>query len=279
MRVRKRGIAAAAAGAALTVALAGCGGGQSHSSSGASPVESTTAAKAKQRTDASTVLVAAARKTAEQASYKTVQTGTGGSDRSEMFFQQEPNASDIQSWGEKTDDNLSGFNHMISVGNTIYTKSDHVPGKSWYRTDLSGGSDHGRPRAAGFVDEVAGSLAATGSTAWVGEEQVGGRPADHYRGTVVFEELAQYTGPAIKDDVRDYYVKLAKRRGETSADLDMWVGKDDLVLKSQQVTTGSKGQDQVVEEYSDFGAVPAITAPPADTVATWDEFVAGKAKP
>lgn len=274
MRVMGRGTVAAAAGAALTVVLAGCGG-ESHNS-GASRVEDEAA---KKRTDARTVLVVAARKTAEQASYKTVQTGEGGSDRSEMLFQQKPYASVIMSWGKKTEDNPSGFNHMISMGDAIYVKSDHVPGKSWYRMDQNGGGDPGNSRAAGFINEIAGALAATGSTSWVGEEQVGGRPADHYRGTVVFDELAHYTGPAIKDDVRDYYVQLAKRRGETSAVLDMWVGKDDLILKSQEVTTGSKGQEQVFEEYSDFGAVPAITAPPADTVATWDEFIAGKTKP
>ncbi|MFE3499027.1 hypothetical protein [Kitasatospora sp. NPDC059160] len=275
---------AAAAGAALTLALAGCGGeshggGEPHGGDAARSGNEAATKRADARTDARTVLMAAARKTAEQASYKTVQTGGGGSDRSEMFFQQQPYASAIKSWGEKSEDNPSGFNHIIATGDGIYMKSDHVPGKSWYRMDQKTAGSPGSARAAGFVNEIAGSLASTGSTSWVGEEQVGGRPADHYRGTVVFDELAHYSGPAIKDEVRDYYVQLAKRRGETSADLDMWVGKDDLVLKSQQVTTGSKGRSEVVEEYSDFGAVPAITAPPADTVATWDEFVAGKAKP
>ncbi|WHM40310.1 hypothetical protein [Streptomyces sp. BPTC-684] len=32
---------------------------------------------------------------------------------------------------------------------------------------------------------------------------------------------------------------------------------------------GAKGPGLVVDEYADFGAVPAITPPPANTVATW----------
>ncbi len=275
MRVTGRGIAAAAAGAALTMVLAGCGGESHSSAAGASQAGDKAANK---RTDAPTVLMAAAKKTAEQASYRTIQTGEGGSDKSEMLFQQQPYASSITSSGKKSADNPTGVNQVIVTGDAAYIKSDQIPGKSWYRMDKPASSGPSNARAAGSINEVAGALAATGSTSWVGEEQVGGRAADHYRGTVVFEELARYTGPAIKDEVRDYYVQLAKRRGETSAVLDMWVGKDDLVLKSQQVTTGSKGQAQVFEEYSDFGTVPAITAPPAETVGTWDEFIAGTAK-
>ncbi|MER7674571.1 hypothetical protein ABTY61_39760 [Kitasatospora sp. NPDC096128] len=270
---------AAAAGAALTVVLVGCGGGESHSSTaGASPAGDKAANNASKRTDAPTVLMAAAKKTAEQASYRTIQTGEGGSDKSEMLFQRQPYASAITSWGEKTADNPTGVTQVMVTGDVGFMKSGQIPGDRWYRMDKPATGGASNARAAGSVNEVAGALAATGSTSWVGEEQVGGRPADHYRGTVVFEELARYTGPAINDEVRDYYVQLAKRRGETSGVLDIWVGKDDLVLKSQQVTSGSKGQAQLLEEYSDFGTVPAITAPPAETVGTWDEFLAGMAK-
>ena len=92
MRVTGRGIAAAAAGAALTMVLAGCGGESHSSAAGASQAGDKAANK---RTDAPTVLMAAAKKTAEQASYRTIQTGEGGSDKSEMLFQQQPYASSI----------------------------------------------------------------------------------------------------------------------------------------------------------------------------------------
>ncbi|MGP8296550.1 hypothetical protein ACTPOK_00965 [Streptomyces inhibens] len=276
MQVKGKDIVVAVAGAALTMVLAGCGGGSDRG--GASRGKNEADGR---RTDARAVLMAAVKKTGKQTSYKTVQTGEGGSDRSEMLFQKEPAATVIKAWGKKSPINPSGFHHMIFLGGATYVKSDKVPGKSWYTMDLGGDSDSNDSsdsRAAGYIREFAGALAATESTKWVGEEKVGGHPADHYRGTVVLDELAKYTGPAIKKDVRDYYVELAKKQGMNSVVIDMWVGKDDLVLKSQESGKGKKGQEVLVEEYSDFGAVPKITAPPAKTVATWDEFIAGKAK-
>ncbi|MFK4070677.1 hypothetical protein [Streptomyces sp. NPDC029674] len=59
-------------------------------------------------------------------------------------------------------------------------KTDSVPGKKWYSMDLGG--DMSSPRAAGYVPEFAGALAATDATRWVAEEKAGGRAADHYRG-------------------------------------------------------------------------------------------------
>ncbi|ORT55582.1 hypothetical protein [Streptomyces sp. CB03238] len=91
-------------------------------------------------------------------------------------------------------------------------KTEKVPGKSWYRMDLGGYTAAGDMRAAGYVDEFAGAPAATEPTAWIAEEKVGGRPADHYRGTVVLDELAAYSGPALEKGLRDGYVAEAKSR-------------------------------------------------------------------
>ncbi|MEV5978323.1 hypothetical protein [Streptomyces sp. NPDC052114] len=270
-----RGIVVAAVGAALTAVLAGCGadGGDGGSGGGKGGARN-------DRTDAHEVLLAAARKTGAQSSYKTVQTGEGGSERSEMLYQKKPAATVVKAEVEKSASSPTGISHMISLGGTAYVKSDGVPGKSWYSIDLGGsGDDGGTPRAAGYLKEFAGALAATRSTAWVAEEKVGGRPADHYRGKVVLDELATYSGPALSKGLRDLYVEMAKKQGMRSVVIDMWVGKDDLVLKSRETGKGKKGREVIDEEYSDFGAVPRITAPPAASVATWDEFLAGKAQP
>ncbi|QEV16871.1 hypothetical protein CP975_04590 [Streptomyces alboniger] len=250
--------------------------------SGQAPVMCTPGKAAQDdRKDARAVLAAAARKTAAQSSYKTVQTGQGGTDRSEMLYQKKPAASVIKAEVSKSAANPTGVSHMLSMGGSTYVKTDKVPGKSWYSMDLGGGADGGggAPRAAGYVAEFAGALAATKSTAWVAEEKTGGRAADHYRGKVVLDELAEYTGPALSKDLRDLYVSVAKKQGLESVVIDMWVGKDDLVLKSRETGEGKKGREVINEEYSDFGAVPTISAPPAGSVATWDEFIAAQARP
>ncbi|WP_371650109.1 MULTISPECIES: hypothetical protein [unclassified Streptomyces] len=299
MRVWGTGIALATAGAALAVMLSGCGSGESEhdgpdggGAKGGTGVpeperaEDEGAASGKGAAKGSgkgaevrAALTAAARKTGEQASYKTLQTGAPGSGRSEMLFQKSPSASAIKSWSKPSSANPSGFSQVISLGGKTYIHTDEVPGKSWYTMDDTAyaGADKGsgESRAAGYVPEFAGALAASPSTRRLGEERVGGRPADHYRGTVVVDELAAYTGPAIDKGVRDSYVASTRQQGMSSVVIDLWVGKDGLVLKSREEGRGSKGPGLVVEEYSDFGAVPAITPPPANTVASWNEYVDG----
>ncbi|TGA91861.1 hypothetical protein [Streptomyces sp. MZ04] len=282
MRARGKGIVTAAMGAALTIMAAGCGGdggsdrgdaGKDNGKGGDDKSHARTDARA----DARAVLLAAAKKTGAQTSYKTVQTGQGGTDRSEMLYQRKPAATVIKAEVTKSAAAPDGISHMVSLGGTTYVKTDKVPGKSWYSMDIGGGA--GAPRAAGYVPEFAGALAATKSTKWIAEEKVGGHPADHYRGTVVLSELADYTGPALDEDLRDAYVEGAEKQGMKSVVIDMWVGKDDLVLKSRETGEGSKGREVINEEYSAFGAVPKIAAPVAGTVATWDEFISAQATP
>ncbi|MFJ8646440.1 hypothetical protein ACIRNI_09975 [Streptomyces sp. NPDC093546] len=268
----------AAAGAALTMVLTGCGGDAGQGKGGSDRADGASRSDDdSRRTDPRAVLTAAVEKMDAQPSYKTIQTGHGPDDpgsRSEMLFQRKPSATVMKT------KSATASQHMIFAAGRIYVKTDAIPGKSWYTMDLGGadGGDAGNSRAAGYITEFAGALAATDSTAWVAEEKVAGRPADHYRGTVELDRLASYEGPAMKKDVRDSYVQLAKKQGLKSVVIDMWVGKDDLVLKAQESGTTPKGQQRLTEEYSDFGAVPPVTAPSAKTVATWDEFVAGMAK-
>ncbi|MFH8613002.1 hypothetical protein ACH4D5_36580 [Streptomyces sp. NPDC018029] len=274
-----RGIVMAAVGAALATVLAGCGSDSDDGGdSGDGAARDKDTAASDERKDARAVLLAAAKKVGAQSSYRTVQTGQGGSDRSEMLYQKKPAATVIKAEVGKSAANPDGVSHMISMGGTTYMKTDKVPGKKWYSMDL-GGDGGGAPRAAGYVSEFAGALAATDSTRWVAEEKAGGRTADHYRGKVVLDDLAKYTGPALSEDLRDSYVSMAKKQGLTSVVIDMWVGKDDLVLKSRETGEGKKGREVVNEEYSRFGAVPTISAPPAGSVATWDEFIAAQAQP
>ncbi|MFD7167067.1 hypothetical protein [Streptomyces violascens] len=69
-----------------------------------------------------------------------------------------------------------------------------------------------------------------------------------------------------------------EQAGKTQVVLDVWVGKDDLVLKSQQSGKGKQGDEVVTEEYSDYGVASKEEAPPASAVLTWDEYMAALSK-
>lgn len=168
--------------------------------------------------------------------------------------------------------------YSIVTGGFVYTKTDQVPaiGKSWFKIETKGGTDPNR--VEGLLPDHLGALGATSTTKWVGDEAVGGHPADHYQATVVMADPAKYDGPAMNDVSRDGYVVGAKQAGKTQVVLDVWVGKDDRVLKSQESGKGKQGDEVVTEEYSDYGVAPKGEAPPASAVLTWDECTAALSK-
>ncbi|MER5889515.1 hypothetical protein ABT160_37305 [Streptomyces sp. NPDC001941] len=268
----RRDVVTVALAAALAMAMVGC---QDSKGSDGKAGGDTSGATDARRTDPAGVLRKAVEKTGAQASYKTVQTGENGTSRSDMLYQRTPAASSMTSATKKSADTPDGLIRFLSVGGTMYVASAQVPGKSWYSmSGGEGGEGGGAARAAGYIDEFGGALAATENTRWVAEETVGGRKADHYRGTVDFAALSAYKGTAFTKEARERYTLLAKRNHRKSAVIDMWVGKDGLVLKSHETTTDSKGKKDVLnEEYSDFGAVPKITAPPADQVLTFEQWI------
>ncbi|MFJ3234362.1 hypothetical protein [Streptomyces sp. NPDC086787] len=273
MRAVRRDVITVALAAALASGVVGC---QDSKSSEGKADDDTSGGTEVRRTDPAGVLRTAVKKTGTQASYKTIQTGENGTGRSDMLYQRNPAATSMTSVTEKSADAPDGMIRLLTVGGTMYIASAKVPGKSWY--SIQGMEGGGAPRAAGYIDEYGGALAATENTRWVAEETVGDRKSDHYRGTVDFAALAAYKGTAFPKEARERYTLLAKRNHLKSAVIDIWVGKDDLVLKARETSTDTKGKKDVLnEEYSHFGTVPRITAPPANQVLTSDQWLDAQA--
>ncbi|MFE9408135.1 hypothetical protein ACFYN0_04970 [Streptomyces sp. NPDC006704] len=262
----------------LSVGLTACGGsGTSGSGTGggdAKKQDAKSAAAASQRKDAASVLPAAAKKMGEQNSYRTRQSGASADEpSSDMAWQRTPFFSSMRIHGNKTADNPSGETYLVDTADGAYTKTDKIPGKDWFKIDPSGEKKTDMSRSRGLVTELLGALNATGSGKWVGSEQIGGHPTDHFRGTVNIAELAKYQGAAMTKDSHDWYVDVMRKNGKEQAVIDVWVGKDDLVAKSQETSSGEKGQETIVEEYSDYGTSLKAEVPPADKVATFDEYI------
>ncbi|WP_159047897.1 hypothetical protein [Streptomyces sp. WM6378] len=253
----------------LAVGLTACGGGGTSGGDGKK-----SGASASQRMNAGAVLAAAAKKTREQNSYRTRQSGGSSEDGvTDMAWQRTPFFSSMQVHGKKTKDNPSGETYLVDTADGAYTKTDKIPGKDWFKIDPSSDKKSDRSRSRGLLTEFLGALNATGTAKWIGTEQVGGRPTDHFQGTVTIAELAKYQGPAMDKESHDWYVDVMQKGGKEQAVIDVWVGKDGLVAKSREVSSGKKGQEQIVEEYSDYGTGLKAEVPPADRVATFDEYI------
>ncbi|MFI5985207.1 hypothetical protein ACIBEA_30645 [Streptomyces sp. NPDC051555] len=267
---RLRTCAVPVAGAVvLSMGLTACGGGSAGDSDAAKGETGES-----QRKDAAAVLTAAAKKTGEQNSYRTHQSdGSATGPASDMAWQRTPFFSSMMIHGAKTADNPSGETYLVDTADGAYTKTDKIPGKDWFKIDPSGEKKTDTSRSRGLLTELLGALNATGSAKWVGAEQVGGRPTDHFRGTVNFAELAEYQGPAMNKESHDWYVDVMRKGGKEQAVIDVWVGKDDLVAKSREVSSGQKGQETIVEEYTAYGTSLKAEIPPADKVATFDEYI------
>ena len=220
---------------------------------------------------AAAALRAAAAKAALQSSYRTARTGPEGSgQRSVMVFDGTP-AYEIESWGNPVyGSSGDGHQHMILMGGLMYSRAENLPGKSWFSMKF-GTSEAG---AKGFLSTFLGCLATSDDVARVATEDVGGRPAEHYRGTVDLTTLAGYQGTAVNWFERDMFVGDAEDHGLAKVGIDVWIGKDGLPVKARESGSGSKGVYSVTEEYSGFGVDPRITAPAAADVRSMDDFLA-----
>ncbi|MFC8449262.1 hypothetical protein [Kitasatospora sp. NPDC057223] len=221
---------------------------------------------------AAAALRAAAAKAAKQNSYRTARTGPAGSGQRSLMVFDGTKASEIESWGNpEYGSSGDGHRHMILMDGLMYSRAENLPGKSWLSMKF-GSSEAG---AKGFLSALLGSLATSDDVARVATEDVGGRPAEHYRGTVELTALAGYRGAAINWFERDMFVREAEDHGLAKVGIDVWIGADGLPVKAQESGSGSKGAYSVTEEYSAFGADPRITAPAAADVIAMDDLLGG----
>lgn len=286
--IRKTAIAVTSAALVMGLAACGSGNGSDSKASDGNGGRSGDAAVG-QRADAPAVLKAALAKMAQQNSYRTVETGKSGSEpesRAEIAFQNEPEATETKTSGEKSEST-----HLLSIGDVMYIATSDIPGKSWYtmdeldsapKTPAPSGEklkENPRRRVQGSMKKwVSALLAVSKDLRHTGRETVAGRATDHYRGTVVLADLEHYEGPAMTKDYRDLYLLQTKKSGMDKTEIDVWVDKDGLIAKEEEKGRSPKGDERITEEFSDYGVDPKIKAPDRKDVAAWSEYVAAAGK-
>ncbi|MFG2880354.1 hypothetical protein ACGFYU_35965 [Streptomyces sp. NPDC048337] len=165
--------------------------------------------------------------------------------------------------------------NQIMIGDDIYTHSDKpVQGKSWMKMNLN---KDGKPRYRLNDDpaEYLALLLGQEKLTLVGEEQIDGAAARHYKGSFTNADLlkADESTKAMEEANRQYLRQAVK--DVTSLDVDLWIGKDGYPVRVDSARTIDKGTTKISAKFSGYGTAAPVVAPPADQVADFDEVMKG----
>lgn len=117
-----------------------------------------------------------------------------------------------------------------------------------------------------------------GEVELIGEEEVNGAPATHYRFTVDLEQAAE----AASDEARAYVQQQIEVLGVTELPTDLWLDEANRIVRQFYVLdlgtvdapgTAIDGEVATTIEYFDFGGDIEVSAPPADQVTDFAELL------
>ncbi|MFH8471243.1 hypothetical protein [Streptomyces sp. NPDC018000] len=115
-------------------------------------------------------------------------------------------------------------------------------------------------------DQGVKSLLASGDVKKVGQEDVRGVATTHYSGTVDVAELTAKNSELDADQVAQLKKQLSDV-GITTEKIDIWVDKNDLLVKKTERGKMKTGELNSTLYYSDYGTKVSVEKPPAgDTV-------------
>ncbi|MCX4527520.1 hypothetical protein OG982_17875 [Streptomyces sp. NBC_01551] len=161
------------------------------------------------------------------------------------------------------------------IGDTVYTQMDKpVDGKTWMRIDLA---KDGKPGVRLNEDpaEYLAMLLGQEKLTLVGTEKAGGTETRHFKAVLTHEDLlkADESGKVMEQKNRDYLHEAVKHL--TAFEADVWIGADGYPVRVDAVSTDKDGASRTTAKFSDYGSVPAIAAPAADDVISFDDLMKG----
>ena len=106
------------------------------------------------------------------------------------------------------------------------------------------------------------SLLASGDVKKVGEEDVRGVPTTHYSGTVDVAKLTEKSSALDAKQLAELKKQLADT-GITTEQVDIWVDKNDLLVKKSESGQMKTGEFNSTVFYSDYGSKISVEKPPA----------------
>ncbi|MER7865778.1 hypothetical protein ABTZ90_01680 [Streptomyces cellulosae] len=280
--------------AAVVVGLAGCQDGDGGADKGGKKAGASSGAQS--RTEAAEVLQAAFKKTSEAKSSKirmTVETSGAAAEAGTVEM------SGVQGWDPAVMDvTMKGGAfaaggaggpeqiRMIMLDGVVYMdlgeeQAAQMDGKRWMKMDFkavadASGDPQVRKQVTGGLENMnqdpaqqLALLLESPSLKHVGPEKVDGVEAQHYKGTLSFEEMvdANTSFDLLSKKERDELVAMAEKSGMKGYDTEIWVNEDDLPVKMVVGMTMAQGSMTMTSHFSDYGAKADVQAPPAgDTV-------------
>ncbi|GGU34678.1 hypothetical protein [Streptomyces lavendofoliae] len=99
----------------------------------------------------------------------------------------------------------------------------------------------------------------------VGPEKVGGVEAQHYKGTLTFQDMVKSDKSleVLTEKERQELVDRAEKSGIKGYDTEVWVDGDGFPVKMDLGMTMPQGTVEITANYSDYGVKAAVVAPPA----------------
>ncbi|MFG2618483.1 hypothetical protein ACGFXC_12735 [Streptomyces sp. NPDC048507] len=293
---RKRAAGAALAAVLLAAGATACGGAAKDGAGKAAPSAASVrpSAPAPAAGNATEALTAAYKKTSAAKSAKVRMTmktsGALGDETVEM--------TGVQGWDPQVMDmtmkggfGVSGIDsmRMIMDKDVMYMElpadaetAALMDGKRWMKIDvkaaaeasgdaealkkLGGVGDLGGVEQSQDPAKQLGLLLASPNVKLLGSEKVGGADAQHYKGTLSFEEMlaANKGATALPEADRTQLVEAMKKAGIKGYDMDVWVDKDGYPARMKVSMGMAEGTLDMDASYSDYTSTATVQAPPAN---------------
>lgn len=158
--------------------------------------------------------------------------------------------------------------------------------KPWIRMDLEKmgqqmGMDFGALTQAGgsdpsqTLDYLRG---VSGDVEVVGEEEVRGAPATHYRATIELKKVAENAPAEIRERVASSIEMVASSIGTSTIPIEVWIDEQGRAVRMSQSFEYKEGLQagssmSMVTDIYDFGTEVDIKIPPASEVTDFEDLI------
>ena len=271
---------------AVVVGVAGCQDGDGGGKKAAGATGSQT------QNEMTKVLQAAFEKTSEAKSSKVRMTmsmpaGAGGGGTVELSGVQgwDPAVMDVTMTGSALTEggpDAPDEVRMIMLNNVMYMdmgekQAAEMDGKRWMKMDFaaiaeaSGDAEVQQQMTSGLENmnqdpsKQLAMLLESPNLKHVGPEKVDGVQAQHYKGTLSFEEMvdANESFGMLSAEQREDLIANVEKTGLKGYDTQIWVNEDNYPVKMVVGMKMAQGTMNMTAHYSDYGAEAEVQAPPA----------------
>ncbi|GAA2503504.1 hypothetical protein [Streptomyces gobitricini] len=155
--------------------------------------------------------------------------------------------------------------------------AEEMDGKRWMKMDLgamaeaSGDKQLQKQMTRGLEDmnqspaQQLALLLDSPNLKHVGSQKVGGVEAQHYKGTLTFQDMVKSNKSldVLTEKERKELVDQAEKSGIKGYDTEVWVDEAGYPVKMDLGMTMPQGTVKITANYSDYGVKATVVAPPA----------------